>query len=195
MRPANHQQTVHTHWSRRLRTALEAVYNRSGTPASPFRLNVATRRYTVARPMTERDILDQARQILERRFVRGPLIFDPQIAKEYITLKLAEFEREVFGCLFLDNFERVLGWEELFHGSIYEFYAYPREVAKACLRHNAAAVIFAHNHPSGIPQPSEQDISLTRCLIETLALIDIRVIDHLVVGGCEVVSFAEHRLL
>jgi DNA repair protein RadC len=97
--------------------------------------------------------------------------------------------------LFLDNRHRVLKYEELFRGTIDGCSVHPREVVKAALYTNAAAIIFSHNHPSGIPESSKADISLTKRLTEALALVDIRVLDHIVVGGVETVSFAERGLL
>ena len=105
------------------------------------------------------------------------------------------YQREVFACLFLDNRHRVIAFEELFFGSIDSAAVHPREVVKAALRHNAAALIFAHNHPSGVAEPSRADELLTRRLKEALALVDIRVLDHLVVGDGEPLSLAERGLI
>jgi DNA repair protein RadC len=106
------------------------------------------------------------------------------------------YRHEVFGCLWLDNQHRVLEFEELFHGTIDGASVYPREVVRAALRLNAAAVIFAHNHPSGVAEPSEADRMITQRLKQALNLIDIRVLDHFIVGdGDQAYSFAEHGLL
>lgn len=161
----------------------------------PFKLNETTGHYIAEAPVTERNILDQARHILEQRFRRGKVISDPHAAREYVAVRLAELEHEVFACLFLDNRHRVLAWEELFRGSIAGASVHPREIVKATLSINAAAVIFAHNHPSGVAEPSTADQNITRRLKEALDLIDVRVLDHLVVGGSDVVSFAERGLL
>lgn len=162
---------------------------------SPFQLNEKTGHYTTFRPITERDILDEARHILEKRFARGTIISEPRAAREFITHKVAHLEHEVFACLFLDNRHRVLDWSEMFRGTINGASVHPREVVKAALRSNAAAAIIAHNHPSGVPEPSQADIQLTRRLQDSLALVDVRLLDHLVVGGAEVVSLAERGLL
>jgi DNA repair protein RadC len=109
--------------------------------------------------------------------------------------QLAAREHEVFICIFLDNPHRVIAMDEMFRGTIDGASVHPREVVKCALQHNAAAVILAHNHPSGVPEPSRADISLTRRLSEALALIDVRVLDHFIVGGSELVSFAERGLI
>jgi DNA repair protein RadC len=109
-------------------------------------------------------------------------------------LKLAPYEHEVFVCLFLDNQHRVIACDELFRGTIDGASVYPREVVKAALQYNAAALIMAHNHPSGISDPSQADRVITEKLKEALALIDVRVLDHFIVGE-NVYSFAEHGLL
>ena len=101
----------------------------------------------------------------------------------------------MFTCLYLDNQHRVVKLEELFSGTIDGAAVYPREVVKRCLRHNAAAVIFAHNHPSGVAEPSQADIAITRRLAAALNTIDVRVLDHIVVGRNEAVSFAERGLM
>jgi len=142
-------------------------------------------------------IIESALKILESRISYSsdsPILTSPQASKDYVKLQLATYEHEVFACLFMDNKHRVITFEKLFRGTIDSASVYPREVVKACLSHNAAAVIFAHNHPSGIAEPSQSDIQITRRLTEALQLIDVRVLDHLVVGE-EVVSFAERGLI
>jgi DNA repair protein RadC len=142
-------------------------------------------------------IIASALKILETRISyssNSPALTSPQASKDYVKLQLATYEHEVFACLFLDNTNRVITFEEMFRGTIDSANVYPREVVKACLRNNAAAVIFTHNHPSGIAEPSQADIAITECLKKALALVDIRVLDHLIVGE-EVVSFAERGLL
>jgi DNA repair protein RadC len=106
-----------------------------------------------------------------------------------------EFEHEVFGAIFLDTQHSILSFDLLFRGTIDSSSVHPREVVKQALRYNAAAVIFAHNHPSGVAEPSRADEMITRRLVEALAMIDVRVLDHFVVGGTEVVSFAERGLM
>ncbi len=142
-------------------------------------------------------IIESALKILKARMSynsNSPSLTSPNDSRDYVKLKLAEYEHEVFACLFLDQRHRVIAFEELFRGTIDGASVYPREVVKACLSHNAAAVIFAHNHPSGIAEPSQSDERITKRLKDALALIDVRVLDHLVVGE-EVVSFAERGLL
>ena len=142
-------------------------------------------------------IIESALKILESRITyssHSPELTSPEASKAYVKLQLATYEHEVFACLFLDNGNRVITFEELSRGTIDSASIYPREVVKACLRHNAAAVIFTHNHPSGITEPSTADIAITECLKKALALVDIRVLDHLIVGE-EVTSFAERGLL
>ncbi|MDQ3566414.1 MAG: DNA repair protein RadC [Pseudomonadota bacterium] len=112
-----------------------------------------------------------------------------------MQLRTATLEHEIFGLVYLDNKHRVLGFEDLFHGTIDGCTVHPREVAKAALRMNAAAVLIYHNHPSTDPTPSRADELLTQRLKEVLSLLDIRVLDHIVIGGTEVVSFAERGLL
>jgi DNA repair protein RadC len=116
------------------------------------------------------------------------------LVKDAIQVRLADLEYEVFACLFLDSRHRLIKFEELFRGTIDGAFVYPREVVKAALACNAAAAIFAHNHPSGVAEPSEADKFTTQRLKQALGLIDIRVLDHFVVGDA-IYSFAEHGLL
>ena len=137
---------------------------------------------------------------LSRRYLRegldrpGP-IGGPEGAKDYLLAQFKPLQREVFACLFLDNQHAVIGYEELFRGTIDGASVYPREVVKRCLALNAAAVIFAHNHPSGIAEPSQADQRLTQRLKAALGTVDIRVLDHFVVGEAEALSFSERGLL
>ena len=142
-------------------------------------------------------IIESAIKILESRIPYNsdsPSLTSPEASKQYVKLQLAMYEHEVFACLFMDNRNRVIVFEEMFRGTIDGASVYPREVVKAALKHNAAAVIFAHNHPSGVAEPSRSDEQITHRLKDALALIDVRVLDHLVVGN-EVISFAERGLL
>lgn len=140
-----------------------------------------------------------AREIGERYLAEelraGPALESPRDAERYIVMRLRDAAVEVFGCVFLDNRHRVLGYEDLFYGTINGASVHPREVVKKVLAKNAAAVIVAHNHPSGVAEPSRADISLTRRLRESLALIDVKLLDHLVVGNGECVSLSERGLL
>lgn len=140
-------------------------------------------------------VMEITRRCLLSGLKRGDLMTDPQATRNYLLARLRHYEREVFVCLLLDNQHRVIGCEELFKGTIDGASIYPREVVKYALSSNAAAVIFAHNHPSGVAEPSHADRSITERLSRALALVDIRVLDHFVIGDTEVVSFAERGLL
>lgn len=141
----------------------------------------------------------QASLEFSRRYVmggvnRGDCLVDPDAVRYYLTSKLRDCKAEVFACVFMDNRHRVIQYEELFFGTIDGASVHPREVVRRALHHNAAAVIFAHNHPSGIAEPSQADEHITQKLKDALHLIDVRVLDHFVVGD-QVVSFAERGLL
>lgn len=136
-------------------------------------------------------VLEMARRHLASGLQRGEALTSPQGTRDYLSARLRDRAHEVFACLFLDNRHRVIRFEELFRGTIDGASVYPREVVKAALAHNSAAVIFAHNHPSGVAEPSRADRDLTTRLIDALRLVDIRVLDHCVIGDNEVVSFAE----
>jgi len=147
------------------------------------------------RPATADEILDAARAILAHRVRRGAAISNPRHTRDYLRLHLAPHDHEIFAILFLDNRHRVIEFVPLFRGTIDGASVYPREVVKEALRRNAAAVILAHNHPSGVAEPSQADELITARLRDALALIDVRVLDHFVVTGDDVVSFAERGLL
>ncbi len=142
----------------------------------------------------------QAMQELSQRHLREQLegrdvMTSSELTRQYLRARLGKYEHEVFACLYLDNQHRVVTLEELFSGTIDGAAVYPREVVKRCLHNNAAAVIFAHNHPSGIAEPSQADVSITQRLKSALSTIDVRVLDHILVGGKDVVSFAERGLI
>lgn len=144
----------------------------------------------------ENQLIDEALHILDRRlFTRGPSLTSPDAVASYLKLHLAQQEHEVFGAVFLDARHRVLAFEILFHGSIDGASVYPSQVVKRALAHNAAAAIFAHNHPSGCTEPSQADRVLTARLKEALALIETQVLDHFVVGEGRPLSLAEHGWL
>ena len=145
--------------------------------------------------MTQDQTIKRALKILERRIRDGPVLASPEAVRDYLRLLLHDRPHEVFVCVFLDSQHRVLACDELFRGTLAQTSVYPREVVKAALAHNAAAVIFAHNHPSGIAEPSQADELLTQSLKQALALVDIRALDHFVVAGSALVSFAERGLL
>lgn len=143
----------------------------------------------------EEATLRRAARILDRAIRKTDYLTSSALTRNYLRIAMAPLEREVFKVLFLDNQHRVIANEDLFFGTIDGSMVHPREVLKSCLRHNAAAVIFAHNHPSGVAEPSQADIAITRRLKNALALIDIRTLDHLVVGMEGVTSLAERGLL
>ena len=126
---------------------------------------------------------------------REDLLSNPQQCHDYLKSRLRAYPYEVFACIFLDNRHRIICFEELFRGTIDGASVHPREVIRRGLYHNAAAIIFAHNHPSGVAEPSQADQSITRRLISALALVDIRVLDHVIIGDNDTVSFAERGLI
>jgi DNA repair protein RadC len=138
----------------------------------------------------------RALEILAGRLrMPGTPMSTPQAVRDYLTLTLASREHEVFMVLLLDSQNRLIHAEEMFRGTLTQTSVYPREVAKAALAHNAAAVILAHNHPSGVAEPSRADEALTATLKQALALVDVEVLDHFVIGGTRVTSFAERGLI
>ena len=139
--------------------------------------------------------LELTRRCLRSGLERGEVFTSPDVTRDFLHLQLRDHPREVFACLFLDNRHRLIAYEELFFGTIDGAAIHPREVARRALELNAAAVLVAHNHPSGVAEPSEADRRITNRLQAALDLLDIRVLDHLVVGDTDVVSFAERGLL
>ena len=142
----------------------------------------------------------QAAIELGRRYIQAELhdsdaFTSPALTREFLTLKMRRYPYEVFACLYLDNRHRLISFDELFRGTIDNAQVHSREVVKAAIKHNAAAAIFAHNHPSGVAEPSQADISLTKNLQQALTLIDVRVLDHVIVGNGEAVSLAERGLI
>ena len=135
-------------------------------------------------------IVAQAVEILERRLERGVALTDPTIAGQFCAAKIRHFEREVFGVLFLDNRHRMVAFEILFYGTIDGAEVYPREVARAALRHNCAAIIVTHNHPSGSTEPSAADRAVTLRLRDALAMLEIRLLDHFIIGDGPAMSLA-----
>ncbi|MDF1830294.1 RadC family protein [Cycloclasticus pugetii] len=162
-----------------------------------FTLNETTGTYQTTHTVTSEQIIDQAKAILLEALQRpnSETMSDPTTVRQFLTLSLADKQREIFACLYLDNQHRLIKFEELFKGTIDSASVYPREVVKAALQHNAAAVIFAHNHPSGIATPSQADKNITQRLKQALATVDIRTLDHFVVGHDETVSFAKKGYL
>lgn len=140
-------------------------------------------------------VLELSRRALAQQLQQRPVFDAPAQVKDYLRLHLGARPHEVFAVLFLDAQHRLIALEELFRGTLTQTSVYPREVVKRALAHNAAAVMLAHNHPSGVAEPSRADEYLTASLKSALALVDVRVLDHFVVGRPEVVSFAERGLL
>jgi DNA repair protein RadC len=135
------------------------------------------------------------RRALAEELGRTDVLTSPSAVRDYLHLWLRGYEFEAFVVLFLDAQNRVIAAEELFRGTLTQTSVYPREVVKAALRHNAAAVILSHNHPSGVAEPSVQDQTLTRALAEALSMVDVKVLDHFIVAGARTLSFAERGLL
>lgn len=140
------------------------------------------------------ELLEQAAEALAQKYKREGTFTNTNNVKRYLTLKLGSYEREVFALMLLDSQHQLIRFEELFFGTIDAAAVYPREVVKAALNANAAAVILTHNHPSGSPEPSQSDLNITNTLVCALKLIDVRVLDHIVVGE-QCVSLAERGLI
>ncbi|MEZ5540376.1 MAG: DNA repair protein RadC [Pseudomonadales bacterium] len=140
-------------------------------------------------------VLEMAKRHLLENLQRDTVFNNPADVRHYLKARLRDYRREVFLCLFLDTQHRVIGCEELFQGTLDASSVYPRDVVQRALALNAAALIFAHNHPSGIAEPSQADQRITTRLCEALALVDIRVLDHMIVGDGMVLSMAERGLL
>ncbi|MBK6618960.1 MAG: DNA repair protein RadC [Nitrosomonas sp.] len=140
-------------------------------------------------------VMEMARRALAEQIKQGAIMDSPQSVKDYLRLSMRSKPHEIFTVIFLDGQHRTIVTEELFRGTLTQASVYPREVVKRALFHNAAAVILAHNHPSGLAEPSKADEMLTQSLKQALALVDVRVLDHFVIGSEEVVSFAERGLI
>ncbi len=147
------------------------------------------------RPANPEEVLQRARQVLSYRVRRGATMSSPQAVKDYLRLEIGTLEHEVFTVIFLDAQHRLLALKAMFRGTVSQTSVYPREVVKEALVLNAAAVVLAHNHPSGCAEPSRADEFLTQSLKAALALVDVRVLDHFVVTVTDIISFAERGLL
>ena len=147
------------------------------------------------RPATGEEILAAARQHVAARMRRGATLSSPKAVKEYLTIRFGTRNYETFSIIHLDNRHRVVECQELFRGTIDGASVHPREVVKEALLRNTAACILLHNHPSGVAEPSQADEFITKRLKDALGLVDIRVLDHLIVAGEDVISFAERNLL
>jgi len=149
----------------------------------------------VAKPATTEQILTAARQLLAHRVRRGATLDSPQRVREYLTVRLGHLDYEMFGIILADQRHRVIEYVELFRGTIDGASVHPREVVKLALDRGAATCLLVHNHPSGVEDQSQADELITTRLRESLALIDVRVLDHLIIAGGSVLSFAERGLI
>ena len=147
------------------------------------------------RPANADEVLQAAMYVVEQRVQRGAELTSPQAVRDFLRVKLGTLEHEVFAVLLMDAQNRLIEYLELFRGTVTQTSVYPREVVKEALARNAAAIILAHNHPSGVPEPSRADEYLTKTLQSALALVDVRVLDHMIVAGADITSFAERGLL
>ncbi|MEW8507616.1 MAG: DNA repair protein RadC [Candidatus Thiodiazotropha sp.] len=140
-------------------------------------------------------VLEMSRRYLGEQLTATGSLTSPEQTQDYLQVRLRHYPYEVFSCLFLDNRHRVIGYEELFRGTIDGASIHPREVVKRALERNAAALIFAHNHPSGVAEPSRADRQITQRLRDALALVEIRVLDHIVIGEGDAVSLAQRGMI
>jgi DNA repair protein RadC len=177
------------------RDAIARFGGLAGLLAAPVAEVSAVRGFGAARAAVLSTVIELARRSLAEEAAVRDALTSPQAVRDYLRLSLDGRAYEVFVGLFLDSQNRVLAAEELFRGTLAQTSVYPREVVKAALARNAAAMIFAHNHPSGVAEPSRADELLTQALKQALALVDIRTLDHFVVAGGRVTSFAERGLL
>lgn len=143
----------------------------------------------------KQSVITLAMKVLSIKHRAGRVLSKPDETRNFLRLRLADYRSEVFGCLFLDNRHRIIAVRELFQGTIDGASVYPRVVVQQAMEVNAAAMVFFHNHPSGVAEPSHADEAITRRLKDALALVDVRVLDHFVVSAGESVSFAERGLL
>ncbi len=143
----------------------------------------------------KQSVITLAMKVLSIKHRAGRVLSKPDETRDFLRLRLADYRNEVFGCLFLDNRHRIIAVRELFQGTIDGASVYPRVVVQQAMEANAAAMVFFHNHPSGVAEPSHADEAITRRLKDALALVDVRVLDHFVVSAGESVSFAERGLL
>lgn len=147
------------------------------------------------RPADAGEVLQAAQRLLGQQLQGREVLSSPQVVRDFLRVKLGALEHEVFAVLMLDAQNRLIEYVELFRGTVSQASVYPREVVKESLARNAAALVLVHNHPSGVAEPSRADEHLTQTLKAALALVDVRVLDHLIVAGSEVLSFAERGLL
>lgn len=152
-------------------------------------------KYIARRQFSADDVLNLATELVAERFQRGETLSSPAVTKQLLCLQLAQRTREIFGILFLDSQHRLISNEELFQGTIDSASVHPRIIVQRSLELNAAALIIYHNHPSGVAEPSSTDRRMTERLVASLALVDVRVLDHLVIAATSASSFAERGWL
>ena len=145
----------------------------------------------IADEQMESLLIGAAQRIADRQMLDSEVLSSPSAVRRFLSLHYAGLEREVFVCVWLNGQNRVIAWDEVHQGTLLQCSVYPREIARLALKRNAASVILSHNHPSGAPAPSKADIFLTKGIMEILALIDVKVFDHMVVSGTQIASFAE----
>jgi DNA repair protein RadC len=163
--------------------------------AAPLEDVAAMRGLGPAKYVQLQAVVEMARRALAEQIQDRDAMSSPQAVRDYLRLSLGARPHEVFVAMFLDAQNRLLGCEELFRGTLTQTSVYPREVVKTALRYNAAGVIFAHNHPSGVAEPSRADELLTQTLKQALSLVEIKTLDHFIVAGSKTISFAERGLL
>ena len=157
-------------------------------------MNLYVREQSGYRLASNDEVVKKAKRAIARKYRRGRCFRSPAAVEEYLSVKLGHEDNEIFVALWLDNRHRLIAYEELFHGTVDGTSVYPRVVVQKAIAHNAAAVIFAHPHPSGVAEPSAADENITRRLKDALSLLDVRVLDHIVVGDT-CVSLASRGLL
>ena len=151
--------------------------------------------YNAEKTESENKIISEALQILESRIkIKGDFMENPQHVEKYLRIQFSEMEYEAFSVLFLDNQHRLIAFEEMFKGTINGSSVHPREVVKTALKHNASAIILSHNHPSGVAIPSSADKQITKILVNALELIDVRILDHVIIGD-DSFKFSEAGLI
>ena len=164
-------------------------------PVETFSTNFVRESSDRPAQVPDSEIIEAALKILAKRLARGSVLSSPRAAREYLALRFGEVEHEVFAALYLDKRHRLIACEELFRGTVDGASVHPRIVVKEALKHNAAALIITHNHPSGVVEPSQADELITERLKSALELIDVRLIDHVITAGGNSFSFAERGLL
>jgi len=165
------------------------------TPAESFSTNFVRDAATGLASVPDSEIIEAALKILSKRLSRGSLLSSPKAARDYLVLRFGSVEQEIFSAIYLTKRHHVIACEELFRGTVDGASVHPRIVVKQALRHNAASLLISHNHPSFDTTPSQADELITQRLRDALALIDVRLVDHIITGGPNSYSMAEHGLL